>query len=171
MPPVFERERKYAWVDPSDFLASVHGLPPMEAFRRMCAGEVPQPPIADTLGFVLVEAEPGVAVFACEPQRWHYNPIGTVHAGLAMALLDSAMGCALMTSLPEMRPWTTLEVKANFTRALTAETGEVRCTGRLVHPGRTVATAEARLEDAAGRLYAHGTSTILMLDGPTAAAP
>jgi uncharacterized protein (TIGR00369 family) len=138
--------------------------------QRIASGDVPQPPISSTLGFSLVDVEPGMAVFACEPQLWHYNPIGIVHAGLAMTLLDSAMGCALMASLEEARPWTTLEVKANFTRALTAEIGELRCTGRVVHPGRTVVTTEARLEDAAGKLYAHGTSTILMLGGSSSSA-
>ena len=160
------RERSYSWGDPPAFLEALGGLSPLEGLRRMASGGLPQPPIADTLGFALVDVEPGVAVFACEPQQWHYNPIGTVHAGLAMTLLDSAMGCALMASMEAARPWTTLDLQAHFTRALTAETGMVRCTGRVVHPGRTVATTEARLEDATGRLYAHGTSTILMLGEP-----
>jgi uncharacterized protein (TIGR00369 family) len=136
----------------------------------MAAGELPQPPIAATLGFALVAVADGAAVFACEPQPWHYNPIGSVHAGLAMTLLDSAMGCALMATLDAPRPWTTLEVKANFTRPLTAGMGEVRCTGRVVHPGRSVVTTEARLEGPDGKLYAHGTSTILMLDGSAGSA-
>jgi uncharacterized protein (TIGR00369 family) len=108
--------------------------------------------------------EPGRAVFECEPAEYHYNPIGTVHAGLASTLLDSAMGCAVVTTLPPATRWTTLELKANFTRAMTVETGTVRCTGSIVHQGRRVVTTEARLEDATGRLLAHATSTILMLD-------
>jgi uncharacterized protein (TIGR00369 family) len=161
---VTEHERAYRWHDPLPLLAQARGMTPPEYMRAVASGALPQPPIADTLGFRLVEAEGGVAVFTCEPQLWHYNPIGTVHAGLALTLLDSAMGCALVTTLEEPRRWTTLELKANFTRALDAATGEVRCTGSVLHPGRTVVTAEARLEDAAGRLCAHGTSTILMLD-------
>lgn len=129
----------------------------------MAAGELPQPAIAHTLGFRLTEVEEGRAVFEGEPAEYHYNPIGTVHAGFALTLLDSAMGCALVTTLEADTPWTTLEVKANFTRALTSETGLVRCIGSVVHRGRRVATAEARLEDASGRLHAHGTSTILVL--------
>jgi uncharacterized protein (TIGR00369 family) len=82
-----------------------------------------------------------------------------------MTLMDSAMGLAFVTTLDGPRGWTTLEVKANFTRALTADTGTVRCTGSVIHPGRRVATTEARLEDSQGRLCAHGTSTILVLDG------
>jgi uncharacterized protein (TIGR00369 family) len=135
----------------------------LEVMQMMAAGELSPPPIAQTLGFRLVEVERGTAVFECEPAEYHYNPIGIVHAGLAMTLMDSAMGLAFVTTLDEPVGWTTLEVKANFTRALTADTGAVRCTGSVVHPGRRVATTEARIEDAQGRLCAHGTSTILVL--------
>ena len=101
--------------------------------QLMAAGELPPPPIAETLGFRLVEAERGRAVFECEPAEYHYNPIGIVHAGLAMTLMDSAMGLAFVTTLDEPAPWTTLEVKSNFTRALTTDTGPVRCIGTVVH--------------------------------------
>jgi uncharacterized protein (TIGR00369 family) len=161
---VSERTRTYSWEDPLAFLERAVGLTGLEVMQKMAAGELPQPPIAATLGFRLIEVEPGRAVFECEPAEYHYNPIGTVHAGLASTLLDSAMGCALVTTLPPATRWTTLELKANFTRAMTVETGTVRCTGSIVHPGRRVVTTEARLEDATGRLFAHATSTILMLD-------
>jgi uncharacterized protein (TIGR00369 family) len=131
--------------------------------QMMAAGDLPLPPIAQTLGFRLVEAERGRAVFECVPAEYHYNPIGIVHAGLAMTLMDSAMGLAFVTTLDEPAGWTTLEVKANFTRAMTVDTGLVRCTGTIVHPGRRVATTEARVEDSQGRLCAHATSTILVL--------
>jgi uncharacterized protein (TIGR00369 family) len=160
-----ERTRTYSWEDPlalRDELASRSGL---ELMQLMAAGELPPPPIAKTLGFRLVEAAPGHAVFECEPAEYHYNPIGVVHAGLAMTLMDSAMGLAFVTTLEAPRPWTTLEVKANFTRALTVDTGTIQCTGSIVHPGRRVVTTEARIEDPQRRLCAHGTSTILMLDG------
>jgi uncharacterized protein (TIGR00369 family) len=160
---VADRSRTYSWHDPLASFAQIEGLTGLEFVERIVSGEVPPPPIADTLGFELVEIAPGRAVFECEPAEFHYNPIGTVHAGLAATLLDSAMGCAFMTTLDADKGWTTLELKANFTRALSATTGRVRCTGTVVHPGRTVATTEARLEDAEGRLYAHGTSTILVL--------
>jgi uncharacterized protein (TIGR00369 family) len=158
-----ERTRTYSWEDPHDFLGEVAGLSGLEVMRKMAAGELPQPPIAETLGFRLVDAEPGRAVFECEPAEFHYNPIGTVHAGLASTMLDSAMGCAFVTTLEAGVRWTTLELKANFTRAVTLETGLIRCIGTVVHPGRTVATTEARVEDAQGRLLAHATSTILVL--------
>ena len=158
-----ERTRTYSWGDPFAFLEDVAGLSGLEVMQRMVAGELPQPPIAATLGFRLTVAEPGRAVFEGEPAEFHYNPIGTVHAGLASTLLDSAMGCAFVTTLEAGRAWTTLELKANFTRPMTVETGTVRCIGSVVHPGRRVATTEARLEDLHGRLLAHATSTILVL--------
>jgi len=159
------RTRTYSWEDPLAALDEAAGLSGLDVMRLIVAGELPQPPISKTLGFRLVEVEHGRAVFECEPAEFHYNPIGTVHAGLASTLLDSAMGCAFVTTLVAGVGWTTLELKASFTRPLTSETGLVRCTGTVVHPGRTVATTEARIEDAAGRLYAHGTSTILVLSG------
>jgi uncharacterized protein (TIGR00369 family) len=161
---VGERSRSYEWADPAVFgAAAAGGRSGLELMRAIVAGELPEPPMAATLGLRLVDVDDGRAVFAGTPAEYHYNPIGTVHAGFALTLLDSAMGCALVTTLPAGVAWTTLEVKANFTRALRADTGPVRCTGSVVHPGRTVATTEARIEDDLGRLCAHGTSTILLL--------
>jgi uncharacterized protein (TIGR00369 family) len=158
-----DRTRSYSWEDPLALRDEMAGRSGLELMQMMASGELPPPPIANTLGFRLVEATRGHAVFECEPAEYHYNPIGIVHAGLAMTLMDSAMGLAFVTTLDEPAGWTTLEVKANFTRALTAETGLVRCTGSIIHPGRRVATTESRIEDSAGRLCAHGTSTILVL--------
>jgi uncharacterized protein (TIGR00369 family) len=160
-----ERTRTYSWQDPVAALEVARGLDGIEIVRRIVAGELPPPPIAEVLGLRLVEAEPGRAVFEGDPGEQHYNIVGTVHAGFTTTLLDSAMGCALATTLEAGVGWTTLELKANFTRPITADTGVVRCTGTVVHPGRRVATAEARLEDSRGRLLAHATSTILVLAG------
>lgn len=158
-----ERTRTYGWDDPFALRDRMVDLSGLALMQQMAAGELPPPPIAQTLGFRLVEATRGRAVFECEPAEFHYNPIGVVHAGLALTLMDSAMGLAFVTTLDEPLGWTTLEVKANFTRALTVDTGVVRCVGSVVHPGRRVATTEARVEDSDGRLCAHGTSTILVL--------
>jgi len=158
-----ERTRTYSWDDPLALRDDMAGRSGLELMQMMASGELPPPPIARTLGFRLVEAGPGHALFECEPAEYHYNPIGIVHAGLALTLMDSAMGLAFVTTLDEPAGWTTLEVKANFTRPLTVDTGLVRCAGSVVHPGRRVATTEARVEDAQGRLCAHGTSTILVL--------
>jgi uncharacterized protein (TIGR00369 family) len=159
-----DRTRTYSWEDPFALRDVMAGRSGLELMQAMVAGTIPAPPIAHTLGFRAVEASHGRAVFECEPAEYHYNPIGIVHAGLAMTLMDSAMGLAFVTTLEAPVGWTTLEVKANFTRALTVDSGLVRCTGTVVHGGRRVATTEARLEDAEGRLCAHGTSTILVLD-------
>ena len=158
-----QRSRTFSWSDPGDALGAASGLPGLEALRRMISGELPLPPITALMSMRLLEAEPGRVVWEAVPGEEHYNPIGSVHAGFATTLLDSAMGTAFVTIADAGTRWTTLELKANFTRAITAETGPVRCTGTVVHPGRTVVTTEARLEDREGRLLAHATSTILVL--------
>ena len=157
------RSRTYSWHDPLDTLAASAGLSGLEALRRTISGELPHPPITEMLGLRLVEAEDGRVVWEGEPGEQHYNPLGTVHAGFATTLLDSAMGCAFVSTAAPGTAWTTLELKANFTRPMTAETGRVLCTGTVVHRGRRVVTTEARLEDERGRLLAHATSTILVL--------
>lgn len=158
-----ERTRTYSWDDPFALRDAMSGRSGLELMQAMARGELSPPPIAQTLGFRLVEAERGHALFECEPAEYHYNPIGTVHAGLAMTLMDSAMGLAYVTTLAEPSAWTTLETKSNFTRALSIDSGVIRCTGSVIHAGRRVVTTEARIEDQQGRLCAHGTSTILVL--------
>ena len=158
-----ERTRTYSWHDPQEVLAHGAGLTGLELLRRIAQGELPPAPIGRTLGFGPMTVGEGEAVFEVEPAEFHYNPIGVVHGGLALALLDSAMGCAVHTTVPAGMAYTTLEVKANFVRPLTLATGLVRCHGSVVHRGRTIATAEGRVEDVAGKLYAHGTSTLLLI--------
>jgi uncharacterized protein (TIGR00369 family) len=131
--------------------------------RRTLAGEIPYPPIAELLAMRLVEVSAGRVVWEAVPGEEYYNPIGTVHAGFATTLLDSAMGTAYVSLADAGTRWTTLELKANFTRPITADTGAVRCAGTVIHAGRTVVLTDARLEDAGERLLAHATSTILVL--------
>ena len=159
------RRRSYSWHDPAATAAGVAGRSGIEFLRAIAAGELPPPPIAVTLGLQLVEIGEGRAVFAFEPQEFHYNPIGAVHGGLALTLIDSATGCAVQSLLPAGTGYTTLETKANFVRAITVDAGLVRCTAEAVHVGRSTATAQARVEDGSGRLLAHGTSTLLVLRG------
>jgi uncharacterized protein (TIGR00369 family) len=135
----------------------------LEFIRAIAEGRIPAPPIARTLDFLITEAEEGRVVFAVEPSEFHYNPIGVVHAGLALTLIDSAVGCAVQTMLPAGVAYTTLETKGNFVRPLTRETGRVLCEARVLHLGSRSATGEAKLTDAAGKLYAHGTSTCLVV--------
>lgn len=157
------RERTVAWEDPLVGARAAPSMSGIEYLHAMLRGEYPPPPIAMTLGFTLEEVEEGRAVFAMEPAEFHYNPIGMVHGGVAATLLDSAMGCAVQSRLGPGQGYTTLEMKVNLLRALTMDTGPVRCEGTLIHLGRTTALAEARLTDAAGRVLAHATSTCLIV--------
>jgi uncharacterized protein (TIGR00369 family) len=127
--------------------------------REMIAGKHPIPPIAALLGFTLTEVEEGRAVFAGLPEFRHYNPIGVVHGGFAATLLDSALGCAIHSTLKKGEAYTTLELKVNLVRAITKDTGRITAEGKIIHRGRTMGTSEAYLRDEAGRLYAHGTTT------------
>jgi uncharacterized protein (TIGR00369 family) len=135
----------------------------LETIEAIFAGRLPPPPIAELMGFRGVEVERGRAVFEFEPGPQHYNPIGSVHGGVAMTLLDSAMGCAIHSMLDAGVRYTTLEVKTNFVRAMTVDTGLVRCEGVVLHSGSRVATAEGKVLDADGKLLAHGTTTCLIL--------
>ena len=157
-----ERTRTYTWSEPVTPAESGEssGLAFLQAIVE---GRYPQPPIGATLGFRLAEVGEGRAVFEAETSEAVLNPLGVVHGGFALALVDSATGCAVQTMLADGVGYTTLETKANFVRPIRVETGLLRCVGRAVHVGRTTATADARVEDAQGRLYAHGTSTLLIL--------
>jgi uncharacterized protein (TIGR00369 family) len=150
------------WEDPRVLVEAARGLSGLEFLQRIVAGELPPPPIAALLKFELAELSEGQAVFAVEPAEYHYNPIGVVHGGVAATLLDSAMGCAVHSALPAGAGYTSLEIKVNFVRPLTAETGRVRCEAKLIHLGGRTATAEGRVVDEAGKLYAHGTTTCLI---------
>jgi len=149
-----------------------YGILPAEAFgnydsglavlRAIISGSLPHAPISETLGFLLAEADPNRAVFAGTPRVHHYNPFGAVHAGFAATLLDSAMFCSIVTTFAKGESATTLELKINLVSALTDKTGPVRAEGRVIHRGRTTATAEGYLRDESGKLYAHGTTTCII---------
>jgi uncharacterized protein (TIGR00369 family) len=141
----------------------VAGLSGLDMLRRMVAGDLPAPSIAETLGFRLVEVDRGLAIFEGTPGPHLLNPLGSVHGGFALTLIDSACGCALHTELDAGVGYTTVETKVNFTRAIDPEGGPVRCEGRVLSRGRTIATADAHLRDESGRLLAHGTSTLILL--------
>lgn len=138
------------------------GMSGLEYLRAIGRGELPAPPIADLVGFTISEVEEGRVVFECVPAEYHYNPIGTVHGGLACTLFDSAMGCAVHTTLPAGTGYTTVELKVNFLRPITAGTGLLRCEGKTIHVGGRIATAEARLLDGSGKLHGHATTTCMI---------
>jgi uncharacterized protein (TIGR00369 family) len=134
----------------------------LEYMRKVAAGELPPSGMGQLLGFRLVEVSAGRAVFTVTPAECHYNGLGIAHGGLAATVLDSALGCAVNTMLPAGRIFTTLEMKINFVRPLRRETGEVRCEATALHVGGRTATAEGRIVDRAGKLYAHGTATCIL---------
>lgn len=159
------RSRTFTWQDP---------IPPAEAARTMSGighlraitgGTLPPPPFLVMMNMELAEVAEGRVVFTTEPAEYHYNPIGSVHGGVAATMLDSAMGCAVHSLLPAGVGYTTLELKVNYVRGLTRDTGPIRCEGTVIHLGGKVATAEGRITDATGKLYAHATTTCLILRG------
>jgi uncharacterized protein (TIGR00369 family) len=165
-PPSGQRTRVLEWEDPVASAAAgarLAGLDYMQAIRR---GEIPAPPISVTLRMGPVDVEEGRAVFEGHPGEEHYNPIGVVHGGYAATLLDSAIGCAVHTTLPAGLGYATLTLETKFVRAITRDTGPVRAEGWIVHRGRRQATAEARLVAAeTGKLLAHATGTCMILEG------
>jgi uncharacterized protein (TIGR00369 family) len=158
-----KRTISVTWEDPIALAQAGRSMAGIDFLRAIRDGRLPHPPICALLGYRLVEVEPGQAVFEIAPAEQHYNPIGVVHGGIAMTLLDSAMGCAVQTRMPAGGGYTTLEAKTNLVRAVTTDTGALRAVGKVLHAGKRVATAEARLEDREGKLYAHATSTCIVL--------
>lgn len=158
-----KRTLSVEWEDPVALAEAGRKMPGIDFLQAIRDRRLPAPPIARLLGFDLVEVEPGHAVFELVPGEHHYNPIGVVHGGLAMTLLDSAMGCAVQTQMAAGGGYTTLEAKTHLVRPITSATGRLRAIGKLLHAGKRVATAEGRLEDAQGKLYAHATTTCLIL--------
>jgi len=156
------RTRTFSWDDPLEMAAAIAEVSGLERMRLVIAGDLPAPPIARLLNIRLVEADEGLAVFEGVPEEYHYNPIGMVHGGFAATILDSAMGCAVHTTLPARVAYTTLELKVNYLKPLKAETGGVRAIGTVIHAGRTTALAEGRLVSGDGTLYAHATTTCLI---------
>jgi uncharacterized protein (TIGR00369 family) len=158
-----ERSLTVTWQDPAGLATRARDGSGLEFLRAIISGELPPAPIQELLGFELEEADEGRVVFSLEPGEQHYNPIGSVHGGVAATLLDSAMGAAIHSTLPQGSGYTTLEVKFNLVRAITAKTGRVVAEGKVIHAGKTVATVEASLRSADGdKLLAHGTSTCLI---------
>lgn len=158
-----ERTRTFSWQDPLIGAKAGATMSGLEYLQAMGRGELPIPPIMALMNIDEMEVEVGRVVFSVVPAEYHYNPIGVVHGGLGCTLADSAMACAIHSTLPAGVGYTTLELKINFVRPLTISTGRVYCEGKIIHAGNRVATAEGRLTDKAGKLYAHATTTCMIL--------
>ena len=157
------RERIVRWEDPLASAAALRGLSGIEAMRAVRDGTVPPPPIARLMNFTFTEVDEGRVVFEGYPGEEHYNPIGVVHGGFALTLFDSAMGCAVHTTLPPGVAYTTTDVQVRFIRGITKDSGPVRCEATVVHVGRSTAVAEAKLRDGAGRILGTGTTACAIL--------
>jgi uncharacterized protein (TIGR00369 family) len=148
----------YGLAGPQD----ISGMTGRQMLEAMIAGKLPAPPISQTLGFWLVEVGDGECVFEGETGAHLLNPLGGVHGGWALTLIDSATGCAAHTLLPAGVGYATVETKANFTRPIRHDTGRVRAEGRVIGRGRHIMSAEARIVDSSGRILSHGTSTLMV---------
>ncbi len=164
--PDSSRSRTLVWQDPVATAAAGATMSGIDYMRAIVAGELPPPPIAVTMRLRPIELEEGRVVFEGEPGEEHYNPIGVVHGGYAATLLDSALGCAVHTTLPAGVGYTSLGLEAKFVRSITRDSGRVLCEATVLYRGRRQATAEARLTAAAtGKVLAHGQTTCMILGG------
>ena len=159
------RSRTITWTDPARARFRGRSLTGFERLVAIQRCELAPPPAAALLGMQLDEVDAGRTVFSILAEELHENPMGTMHGGIVAALVDTAMGCALSSTLPADAGFTTLELKTNFVRAITQATGRVYAEGKVVHSGGRVATTEARVHDESGALYAHATSTCLITRG------
>jgi uncharacterized protein (TIGR00369 family) len=159
-----KRRRSFEWDDPLVSAAAITDLSGLEMLQAIAGGSLPPPPIAQLLDMSLVEVQEGRVVFALRPAEWMYNPIGSVHGGIAATILDSCMGCAVHSLLPPGVGYTTSDLQIRYSRGMTVDTGRVLAEGKVVHAGRRLSTAEGRLlEEAGGRLLAHGTAGCIVL--------
>lgn len=159
-----ERTRLIEWADPTITAQAAAGVSGLEFLQAMVDGELPPPPIMQTLGARLESVAKGTAVFTMTPSESHYNPIGSVHGGVYATLLDSAAACAVHSSLPAGVAYTSLDLSVRFIGAINIDTGPVRCTGTVKHLGRRTALAEAVLTSDSGKLLATATSNCLILN-------
>jgi len=156
------RSRLIEWQDPRLTAVKATQMSGLDFFHAWFTGEVPSPPIGVLMDFWLKEVADGRIIFTMQPAEYHFNPIGTVHGGVIATILDSAMSCAVHTKLPVGGSYTTLEIKVNYIRPILADSGPLECIGQVIHMGRRAATAEGKLQDANGKLYAHGTTTCMV---------
>ena len=156
------RTRTFDWDDPAIVHTNLKRLSGLEFLSRVVSGELPPPPMARLMNIRITAVEQGRVVFEGTPEEYHYNPLGVVHGGMAATLLDSALGCCVNSHLAAGDFYTTLELKINYLRPITLETGPVRAIATTVHIGRTTALVEGKVLDASDRIYAYASSTCLI---------
>ena len=156
------RRKTISWQDPRPAMAAGRAMSGLDYLTAMAEGRLPAAPFAAHLGMRAVSVSEGNAHFAATPDESLYNPIGMVHGGVAAAMLDSAVGCAVHTTLPAGVGYTSVELKVSFVRAITATSGEIHARGWLVKGGSRIAFGEGDLRDADGTLLATASSTLLI---------
>jgi len=157
-----DRLRTYSWHDPAIAAAAARELAGNAFFARITNGELPVPPIMETLGFKALSVRDGVARFELDPAEMHYNPIGSVHGGVIATLCDSACGCAVHSMLPAGAYYTSLDLNVKFLRPVSADTGPLLCEGTVLHLGARSALAQATLTGPDGKLHAQATSSCMI---------
>lgn len=162
------RSRIVTWDDPQAGLVASRQLSGLEYLQKLVRGDLPVPPFARLLNIAFVEVSQGRAVFAIDPSEEHYNAIGTVHGGVTATLCDSALGCAVHSLSPVGGGYTTLDIQVRYVRPILANTGRLTCVATAVYAGRRIATAEARVTDASGNLYAHASTSCLLFPSESA---
>jgi uncharacterized protein (TIGR00369 family) len=155
--------RVVTWQDPAPYMEQMRSLSGAEYVQAVRRGEIPMSPMLQLLDIHGHEAQSGHALFTVTPQAFHLNPMGMAHGGLACALLDTAMAVAVISMLPRGVGYVTLEIKVNFIKPMTPDRGELRAEGHALHVGSRTGTAEGKIVDQAGTLYAHGTTTLLLM--------
>ena len=156
------RTRTFSWSDPGEVERHLRRLPGVEFLKKVASGELPPPPMAQLMNIRLSEVERGRVVFEGTPEEYHYNPLGVVHGGMTATLLDSALGCCVNSCLDAGDFYTTLELKVNYLRPVTLDTGRVRAVATVVHIGQTTALVEGKVLDDADKIYAYASSTCLI---------
>ena len=157
-----ERRRTVEWEDPAPGVARMAGMTGLDYLRAMLSGELPPPPIASLMQMRLTDAGPGTATFVCDPHESHYNPIGTVHGGLVCTLLDSALGCAVQSTLPRGQGYTSIGITVNYLRPVHAVSGPLTCVATVTKPGNRVAFADGVVTDGDGKVVATATGSLLV---------
>jgi uncharacterized protein (TIGR00369 family) len=162
-----QRSRTVVWEDPRRVAEASSQISGIELLRSIGSGTIPPPPMAMLVGLTPVLAEEGRVIFALTPEEIHYNTMGVVHGGAIATLVDTALGCAVMSKMPRGTGYTTVELHLNFVRPATVATGRLLCEALIVHSGSRMATAEAKVRDEAGKLYAHASTTCFVFPLPS----
>lgn len=157
-----KRQKTVTWSSPDACRRDVGALSGLDYLKALKAGDISRPPVADLVGYRIAALAAGQVRYALTPAEEHYNPFATVHGGIISTLLDTAMTAAVITTLPRGQTCSTAEIKVNFFRPVTAAAGTMTCEARVVHAGKRLATAEGKVKDRGGRLYAMGVCSCLI---------